>query len=169
MYLLKSIFIHYNIFLISFILDISHFLTNLSNTTSFPTTYFPFLFIIDLEWDLGHWGTMLWTYSSWKSSWRKTSPKLLVIGGYNSSTSTLSCSCTYSSCYSTTNSLNILGYSFKFEITMTSASVVMVVSQRNCKTTSSFSNFLLVFCYSKILIFFLLALLKLKALHKLLL
>lgn len=166
MYSLRSIFIHYNIFLISFTLNVNHLLTNLSNTTSFSTTNFPFLFIIDLEWDLGHCGTMLWTYSSWKSSWKKASPKSLVIGGCNSSTSTLSYSGTCSGCFSTISSLNISGSSLEFEIIMISVKVVVVVSQRNCKTTSSFSNFLFVSYYSKILIFFLLTLLKLKALHK---
>ncbi len=121
----------------------------LSYATSTSTTAFPFLLIMDFAWDIVHWGTMLYTCSSWKSSCKFFFPRSLVGGCYNSS-SMFFCSSTSCGCYSTISWVIILGL---FQITMTYIGVeVVIIHWKNCKSTSSFlSNFLLISCCSKVL------------------
>ncbi len=175
--MLKSIFIHYNNFWLSFALDISFFLIGLLTCSS--TWTLPFCFIIVLVPNFGRLGIMLELGPFSKSSWRNASPLFTCCYSSFSSTSLgigTSCGCSSTTgCYnspsstsldvgidceiSSTTGLGLISISSsEFEITMTCGINfvidVVVLLGKFCFISNSSSNSLLLCSCSKNLISF---------------
>ncbi len=149
--MLEAIFIHCNIFWLSFALDTEFFLTSFS--TCFFKCTLPFHFIIVLVLDLGHWGIMLKISPFSKSFWKNTFP---LFTSCNLLSSTIfdvrtSCGCSWTIGWGPTSTS-----SFEFEITIicgTSFDVeVMVVLGKFNVASNSSSNSLFLYSCSKLLI-----------------
>jgi hypothetical protein len=171
---LESIFIHCNIFWLSFTLNTSFFLTSFS--TCFSEGVLPFHFIMVFVSNFGHWRIMLETSLSSKSSWRNSSPLLTSYYNFFSSTSLdvgIGHDCSSTSCYNSSSSIGLdaridcncsstIGWGListspsEYEITITYGvgfvvKVVVFLRKFNVVFNSS-SNSLLICSCSKILI-----------------
>jgi hypothetical protein len=171
-YSIGSILIYCNIFWTFFALDARHFLLGFSNIINSSRTTFLFPFIMDFAWNLGHWRLMTLTGSSWKKSW------IFFFQGH------LWLAITtfvfyYFLCLSTSYHYSVVmswwaksfGSSLKFEITITSVKVkVLVGCLKNYKVFQA-PDWVFDFSFAawKFYVLFKLALVKLKVQHILLL
>ncbi len=146
--LLAFTVIHYNIFWVSFALNIIFFLS--SFTTCSSTCALPFFFIMALVLDRKHWRITIQTSYS-KRSWRDSSPMFL-----------LSCCCNSTS-YSTGSDLGTWGvfslaiswkiistFSYESEIIIIHSFAIVievVIFLRNFRTTSNSSSNSLLFLF----------------------